>query len=156
MVGSGEQGASPSGSGSGSVRGRFDKASGKWQLHVDPLLSKLTGLFDSAANADLFCLVGITLADLYSSPSDLFVAGMAAGGSGVAIFSFARYHPHVALSETHWWDYGYTRDGHSFPRSFISWTRTPAQPDLCGNRSHSPRGSERFGPGERSGCLCTR
>ncbi|KAJ1635446.1 hypothetical protein T492DRAFT_902623 [Pavlovales sp. CCMP2436] len=91
---------------------------GKWQLHVDPLLSKLTGLFDSAANADLFCLVGITLADLYSSPSDLFVAGMAAGGSGVAIFSFARYHPHVALSETHWWDYG-----------------------------------ERFGPGERSGCL---
>lgn len=95
------------------VRGRVDRASGRQQLHVDPILSELTRLMGEHEERGErpFCLVGVTLFDLFSAPSDLFVAGMAAGGSGAAVFSFARYHPQAAFSETDWHDYGFTRDG---------------------------------------------
>ena len=45
--------------------------------------------------------------DLYSSNPDLFVAGMAAGGSGVAVFSFHRYHPLIRMSPEDWHDVVY-------------------------------------------------
>ena len=31
--------------------------------------------------------------DMYEAPPDLFVAGLAGGSKGVAVFSFARYDP---------------------------------------------------------------
>lgn len=46
--------------------------------------------------------------DLYSSPTDLFIAGLAAGGSHVAAFSLHRYHPNLKMSPQNWWEYGYT------------------------------------------------
>lgn len=64
------------------------------QLHVDPVLSLLADYRATSAEGQAcFCVMGITMEDLYSSPSDLFVAGMAAGGSNVAVFSFHRYVP---------------------------------------------------------------
>lgn len=56
---------------------------------------------------DAFAVVGITMQDLFSSPGDLFIAGMAAGGSKVAVLSFARYHPRIRMHFQDWHDYGY-------------------------------------------------
>merc|ERR1719197_1787482 len=47
------------------------------------------------------------MVDLYSAESDLFVAGMAAGGSRVAVFSFHRYSPFLRMSPEVWHDYGF-------------------------------------------------
>jgi hypothetical protein len=56
--------------------------------------------------ADAFCIIGVTMEDLvlastfvrancqqYDGAEDSFTVGMANGGSGEAIFSFARYDP---------------------------------------------------------------
>ncbi len=59
------------------------------QLRVDDLLGIL---YDHKPN-DAFCIIGVTMEDLYEGKDDSFVVGMAAGGSGNAIFSFYRYHP---------------------------------------------------------------
>ena len=79
------------------------------QLFVDDVLWRLSEYKESAAfhgdGDDAFCVMGITMEDLYSHQSDLFVAGMAAGGSKVAVFSFLRYHPHLSYSEELWHDY---------------------------------------------------
>ena len=56
---------------------------------------------------DAFAVVGVTMEDLYSSPGDLFIAGMAAGASKVAVLSFARYHPRIRMHFQDWYDYGY-------------------------------------------------
>lgn len=56
---------------------------------------------------DAFAVVGVTMEDLYSSEGDLFIAGMAAGGSKVAVLSFARYHPRIRMNFQNWYDYGY-------------------------------------------------
>ena len=97
------------------MRGRVHAPSGRAQLHVDDALGELArarhaalarggggggGGGDDAdrALADSCCLVGVTMVDLYSAESDLFVAGMAAGGSRVAVFSFHRYALAVAKS----------------------------------------------------------
>lgn len=47
--------------------------------------------------------MALTMEDLYSDPTDLFVAGMAAGGSGVAVFSFCRYQPFYRFSREFWY-----------------------------------------------------
>jgi hypothetical protein len=97
------------------------------QMHVDPLLSQLSSIrtcgaaemsgyvFAAAARSlaglqrgmisdrRCFCLMGVTMEDLYSDPSDLFVAGMAAGGSNVAVFSFHRYHPNLKMDPGEWY-----------------------------------------------------
>ena len=75
------------------------------QLSVEPILSELVhirtrcggggkgaGWFDGA-----FCVVAVTMLDLYSVESDLFIAGLAAGGVKVAAFSFHRYHPRLKM-----------------------------------------------------------
>ncbi|KAH3758003.1 Zn-dependent protease [Pelomyxa schiedti] len=59
------------------------------QLAVDPILSVLHRITPPEA----LCVVGVTMEDLYDGRTDSFVAGMAHGGSGQAIFSFARYDP---------------------------------------------------------------
>ena len=83
-------------------------ARGRVSLHVDPLLGELARGLERSGLSTCFALVGVcTEIDLHSHPTDLFVAGMAAGGSGVACFSFSRYHPHLRMSPEHWDDYGY-------------------------------------------------
>lgn len=79
---------------------------GRVSLFVDPVLGELSRAFKGLG--DCFALVGVCCAlDLHSHPSDLFVAGMAAGGSGVAVFSLCRYHPHLRMSPGDWDDFGY-------------------------------------------------
>jgi len=94
------------------LTGRFDQKSGHYQLKVNPILSLLSTLRNScdfkAEHKDAFCIMGITLEDLYEEDPDLFVAGMAHGGSKVAVFSFTRYAPGVlqSMSDEHWWKWG--------------------------------------------------
>jgi len=59
------------------------------QFQVNGFLDALTYLLPE----DGICLLGFTTEDLFDSSTDSFCAGMAAGGSGVGIFSFARYNP---------------------------------------------------------------
>eukprot|EP00586_Coscinodiscus_wailesii_P022029 CAMPEP_0172498510 /NCGR_PEP_ID=MMETSP1066-20121228/113478_1 /TAXON_ID=671091 /ORGANISM="Coscinodiscus wailesii, Strain CCMP2513" /LENGTH=459 /DNA_ID=CAMNT_0013271803 /DNA_START=50 /DNA_END=1427 /DNA_ORIENTATION=- len=105
------------------VAGRADFRSDRIQLKVDSLLDELsayrynqidTGEFSSHGKD--FCVMGITMEDLYDKPKDLFCAGMAFGRDKVAVFSFARYHPFLKMHPLHWHHYGYTRtcDGYSY------------------------------------------
>jgi len=52
----------------------------------------LRTLFDTKPN-DAYCIIGVTMEDLYQTSKDSFIGGLACGGSGEAIFSFARYDP---------------------------------------------------------------
>eukprot|EP00541_Cyclophora_tenuis_P012796 CAMPEP_0116541554 /NCGR_PEP_ID=MMETSP0397-20121206/546_1 /TAXON_ID=216820 /ORGANISM="Cyclophora tenuis, Strain ECT3854" /LENGTH=199 /DNA_ID=CAMNT_0004065507 /DNA_START=32 /DNA_END=631 /DNA_ORIENTATION=- len=56
------------------------------------------------------------MVDLYDGPTDLFCAGMAFGGSGVAVFSFFRYHPNLRMHPMYWYDFGY--DSKAGPYSY--------------------------------------
>jgi len=81
------------------------------QVSSDSLLSCLTDLaydVDTDDDSRPFCVVGVTVEDLFSTESDLFVAGFAAGRSHVAVLSLCRYHPHIQMSPQHWWKYGYS------------------------------------------------
>ena len=80
-----------------------DESDARLQVHVDPLLSQLGRVREAggAAVDECYAIMGVTMVDLYSANSDLFVAGMAAGGSNVAVFSFARYHPCLKMSPEH-------------------------------------------------------
>lgn len=88
------------------LKARFDSKTGRRQLHVDPILHLLADMRNSKAFKEkypnAFCIMALTMEDLYSCPTDLFVAGMAAGGSKVAVFSFARYQPRFQFSREFW------------------------------------------------------
>ena len=77
------------------------------QLSVDPILTlladKQTNRAFSDAHPDSFCLMGVTLEDLYFDRSDLFVAGMAAGVNKVGVFSLYRYQANFVYSEEFWY-----------------------------------------------------
>lgn len=62
----------------GSVAGK-----GHYQLQVDSVLRRLR----QSIPDDAICLVALTMADLYETKPDLFVAGMAAGAHRVAVSS---------------------------------------------------------------------
>ncbi|CAC5404935.1 amzA [Mytilus coruscus] len=53
---------------------------------------------------DALSLIGLTMSDLYREQSDLFVAGWAAGGDHVAVFSFFRYDPSLTFSNADWYN----------------------------------------------------
>ena len=89
------------------LSGRYDAPTNRYQLSVDSVLGELGHFRSHVFPHENFCIMGITMQDLYDGPQDLFCAGMAAGGSKVAVFSFARYHPTLRMSPLHWWDYGY-------------------------------------------------
>jgi len=96
------------------VHGRFNKETGRRQLGVDALLTQLSALkrskqFQSECPDGLF-VMAVTMEDLYSDEPDLFVAGMAAGGSGVAVFSFCRYAPQYRFSREFWYKW-YAAEG---------------------------------------------
>lgn len=101
------------------VQARFHKAAGRRQMHVDPVLSLLSQQKESKgfkeAFPDAFCIMAVTMEDLYSDPTDLFVAGMAAGGSHVAVFSFARYQPGFHFSREHWFEWSPVAYQHCHP-----------------------------------------
>ena len=78
---------------------RFHKESGGFQLKVDSVLKILKELIPD----DALCLIGFTMADLYDTEPDLFVAGMAGGRSRVGVFSFCRYNPRISFSSEHWY-----------------------------------------------------
>lgn len=94
------------------IHGRLSTTNPRFQTHVDGLLTEIAavrddGSYNDQVIADAFAVIGITSSDLYSGDSDLFVAGMAAGGSKVAVLSLARYHPHVKMCPFNWDDYSY-------------------------------------------------
>ena len=74
---------------------------------MDPILTlladKQTNRAFSDAHPDSFCLMGVTLEDLYFDRSDLFVAGMAAGVNKVGVFSLYRYQANFVYSEEFWY-----------------------------------------------------
>mmetsp|Transcript_63351 Transcript_63351/g.187206 ORF Transcript_63351/g.187206 Transcript_63351/m.187206 type:complete len:506 (-) Transcript_63351:782-2299(-) len=118
------------------VVGRFDKKTKRMQLQVESLLEELAAFREkrgasgtgrvplsqqnsgnpasSAKEERNFCVMGVTMVDLYDGPSDLFCAGMAYGGSKVAIFSFSRYHPCIKMSPWHWHDYFFADKADSY------------------------------------------
>lgn len=53
---------------------------------------------------DALSVIGLTMSDLYREQSDLFVAGWAAGGDHVAVFSFFRYDPSLTFSNSDWYN----------------------------------------------------
>jgi len=103
------------------IAGRTDVASDRIQLQVISLLDELSRYRYNRHNTTTdgereYCVMGVTMEDLFDGPSDLFCAGMAFGGDKVAVFSFRRYHPRIKMHPLHWHDYGYaeTSDGYSY------------------------------------------
>jgi len=105
------------------IAGRADLTTDRIQLKVDSLLDELSsyrysrhGTCTGHGNEKDFCIMGITMEDLFDGPSDLFCAGMAFGGDKVAVFSFKRYHPLIKMHPLHWHKYGYSKtcDGYSY------------------------------------------
>ena len=86
------------------IESRYSKKSGHRQLRVRSILAMLKKYVPS----DAFFLMGLTMYDLFEDPSDLFVAGMAAGNHRVGVFSFTRYIPDITFSTEFWYDI--TRD----------------------------------------------
>ena len=76
----------------------FRQKDGHLQLHCPSVLARLRRTLPD----DALCLVGLTMLDLYSDDSDLFVAGLAAGSHRVAVFSFFRYDPGLSFSSEFW------------------------------------------------------
>lgn len=108
------------------IAGRSDLTPGseqkRIQIQVTSLLDELSryrySRIDKNKEKD-YCLMAITMVDLYDGPRDLFCAGMAFGGDKVAAFSFHRYHPYLKMHPGKWHDYGYVNetigcDGYSY------------------------------------------
>ena len=82
------------------LKSRYNKESGRFQLCVDSGLLQLKEYMPD----DALCMIALTMCDLFQSKSDLFVAGMAAGGNRTAIFSLSRYDPNLSFSTEFWYD----------------------------------------------------
>lgn len=89
------------------------------QVRVQDLLSKLESL---KAHPELrehaISIIGITMVDLFSHASDLFVAGFA--GRGVSMLSLRRYHPRIVMSDSIWDDYAFEENYHSNHRTYLT------------------------------------
>ena len=57
------------------------------------LTTDILRLLHSRLPADAYCMLGITMTDLYPEPSWNFVFGQASPRKGVGVYSFARYDP---------------------------------------------------------------
>ena len=71
------------------VTSRTNSMTGRRQLLTEDVLRWLTGKLPR----DAFCLLGITMEDLYPAPSWNFVFGQASLNERVGVYSFARYDP---------------------------------------------------------------
>ena len=72
--------------GSFKVKYRSNEYNDQIQLRTPSVLAGLKRYIPD----DGFCLVGLTMLDQFAESPDLFVAGLADGNAGVALFSFAR------------------------------------------------------------------
>eukprot|EP01051_Picozoa_sp_SAG22_P003473 SAG22_NODE_170_length_16713_cov_33.746298_5_plen_393_part_00 len=70
------------------------------QLQIDGVLDMLR---QASRPADALMVVAVTMLELFDSPPDLFVAGMAQGNTRVAVFSLTRYHPGLRFSSEFWY-----------------------------------------------------
>ena len=70
-------------------RTRKNSYSGNLQLYIPDVIKYL----ESKWQRDAFCVVGITMVDLYPDESWNFVFGQAYPKKGIGVFSFARYNP---------------------------------------------------------------
>lgn len=77
---------------------RFHRLSGNYQLEGASVLRRIKQLIPP----DAICLMALTLSDIYDTPPDLFVAGLAAGNHRVGVFSLKRYAPSLSFSTEHW------------------------------------------------------
>ncbi|CAF0985336.1 unnamed protein product [Adineta ricciae] len=77
---------------------RYNEKPKHCQVHVTSILNLLTKVVPEDAK----CLVALTMLDLYSDDTDLFIAGLARGNSRVAVFSLYRYDPHLSFNESDW------------------------------------------------------
>jgi len=84
------------------------------QLQVTSVLDALSAFRDQRNRSKEFCIMAITMEDLFDGPTDLFCTGMAFGGNKVAVFSFFRYHPHLKMHPGTWHDFGYARTPSSY------------------------------------------
>ena len=83
-----------------SIRIRFHKETGHFQLKADTLLGKVKQVMPS----DAICLMALTMMDVYLDEPDLFVAGLAAGNTRAGVFSLRRYDPSLEFSTEFWYD----------------------------------------------------
>lgn len=80
------------------LEARFHGVSGHYQLHGGSVLNRIKQNMPT----DAICLMALTLSDLYDTPPDLFVAGLAAGNHRVGVFGLRRYNPALTFSTEHW------------------------------------------------------
>ena len=88
-----------------SLKSRYNAKNKQTQLQVDAGLCQIRNHY---VPNDALCVMAVTMLDLYQDPSDLFVAGMAAGNQRAGIFSLRRYDPNLTFSTEHWYDIQYT------------------------------------------------
>lgn len=72
------------------ISSRINSASGQRQLLTGDVLDLLA----HGLPQDAYCLLGITMKDLYPDPAWNFVFGQASPRDRVGVYSFARYDPH--------------------------------------------------------------
>lgn len=80
------------------LEARFHSESGNYQLQGGSVLLRVKQVIP----ADALCLMALTTSDIYDTPPDLFVAGLAAGNHRVGVFSLKRYAPFLSFSTEHW------------------------------------------------------
>lgn len=80
------------------LEARFHAPSGRYQLQGSSVLMQVRSVMPK----DALCLMALTVSDLYDTPPDLFVAGLAGGNHRVGVFSLKRYAPSLAFSTEHW------------------------------------------------------
>jgi len=69
------------------IRSRINASTGERQLMTGDVLNRL----HTQLPADAFCILGITMEDLYPAPSWNYVFGQASLDERVGVYSFARY-----------------------------------------------------------------
>ena len=90
---------------------RFHRKSGNFQLEARSVLMRVRQTLPH----DAVCLMALTTCDIYDTPPDLFVAGLAAGNHRVGVFSLRRYDPALSFSTEHWHQIGTTLSSQKMP-----------------------------------------
>jgi hypothetical protein len=94
----------------------------RYQIRVQDLLRVLENIKtrcpDSAVREKEIAIVGVTMVDLFSHASDLFVAGFA--GRGVSMLSLRRYHPRMVMSDSHWDDYAFYANQRADNKTYLT------------------------------------
>lgn len=80
------------------IKGRYNHQNSVFQLQA----TSIHKILKNIKPKDAHCLIGFSEYDLYKDDEDLFVAGLACGSQGVAVFSSFRYNPSLRFSEEKW------------------------------------------------------